>query len=482
MAMILFGKKLRRCMKKNKLFLVLLIIAYCIHSKEWVDFIIEGGSVLTMTGPKDIIENGAVAVRGNTIVGVGKASAIFDKFKTWKMIHAQDSVIMPGLINGHIHAGMTFMRGLADDVSLDKWLSALWKVEAYIVDKDFVYWSTQLACREMLKGGITTFADIYYYVNESAQAAADCGIRAIIAQTVIDKFQIPGCPTLDTNFSYLENFIQVWKNHRLITPAVGPHAIYTCSPETLQKCKAISEKYAIPYLIHASESDWENSEVLKQHGKRPIELLNSLGILNKFAVLAHCVKITEDEMDIIAKSGASVIHNPGSNAKLAVGIAPITKMLERKVTIGLGTDSAASNNALDLWKEMYAATSYQKLLTQDPTALKAYSVLEMATINGAKALGKGNEIGSLEVGKKADIIIVKLNGAHQQPMYDIPSQLVYSSKSCDVDAVIIDGKTVWNGLKFTNEEAMSWHSKVNISDKILQYSNAIKKTVKGNDE
>ncbi len=449
--------------------LLWLLLNGCIMAYESADMIIHNGILLTMNDQKQIIPNGAIAINGDTIVAVGSSADIMEKYHSNTIIDAHGSVIMPGLINGHTHAGMTFMRGLADDMILNEWLEALWKVEKNIVDEEFVYWSTQVACYEMIKGGITTFADIYYFVDHAAQAAVDFKMRAVIAQTVIDAFPIPGCSSVEKNFNYLECFIEKWQHHPLITPAVGPHATYTCSEETLKECEKYSAKYSVPLLIHASESIWENETVLQKYGKRPIALLDSLGMLNERTVLAHCVKVTDEELNLVADRGASIIHNPCSNMKLGSGTAPITSMLSKKIPVGLGTDSAASNNALDLWSEMKNAALLQKLALEDCSALDAYSVLEMATIKGAQALGKGHEIGSLEAGKKADLILVKQDKVHQTPSYSIPSQLVYASRSSDVDTVIINGTLI-----MADRKVLVLEDKDMFKEKIQYYTQKIK--------
>lgn len=406
-----------------------------------VDTLFYNGPLLTMKPGQDVIERGALAVKGDTIVAVGSSDDLLKQYNSAIKIDVAGSLLMPGLINGHTHAGMTLMRGLVDDMALKPWLQRLWKIEQASLDDAFVYWSTMLACYEMVCGGVTTYVDTYYYVDASARVAEKMGIRAVVGQTVIDEFPMPGSSSLDELFVATEDYIRRWKGHALVTPAVGPHALYTCTPTTLRRCQELAEKYDIPVLLHLAETCQENETSLRRYGKRSIELLAAEGLLSQRLIAAHCVDVTEHEITLLRDAGVRVVHNPSSNMKLGVGVAPLCAFIEQGIVVGLGTDSAVSNNALNIWAEAKQAALLQKVV-RGSDALDAYTVLEMATIRGAQAIGCGDTIGSLEVGKKADIIVVSQHRFHQMPIYSIPSQLVYASRSSDVETVMINGKLI----------------------------------------
>jgi 5-methylthioadenosine/S-adenosylhomocysteine deaminase len=363
---------------------------------------------------------------------------------------------MPGLINSHIHAPMALFRGLADDLPLKKWLEEyIFPVEAKWVHEEFVYWGTLLAIAEMLRSGTTTFADGYFFEEQVAQAVRQSGMRSLLGQGVLD-FPTPDSPSPAESLKKAEAFIEAYTDSPLIRATIFPHSVYTCSPVLLKRCKELADRHGLPMVIHVAETRSEVEEISKKYGKTPVHYMESLGILSPSLIACHCVWLTEAEMDLLARRGVKVAHNPESNMKLASGVAPVPELLARGVTVGLGTDGCASNNNLDLFQEMDSAAKLHKVHRLDPTVMPSEVVLEMATLGGAKVVGLEKEIGSLEVGKKADIIILDLNRPHLQPIYSIISHLVYSATGADVRDVIIDGKLIMQDRKLLtlDEEAV----------------------------
>ena len=437
--------------------------------KKAVDLLIANGTVLTMNQQKDIIEKGAVAVQDGEIVAVGLMGEIEQKYTAKKVIDAGGQVVLPGLINAHTHASMIFFRGFADDLLLMDWLHALFPEEKEHVTADFVYWGAKLACYEMIKGGITTFVDMYYFEDKVAQAAYEMGMRAILGETIIG-FPTPDSPSYKEALEYTKSFVKKWNNNPLITPAVAPHACYTCSEEMLLASKELSQQYDVPLITHVSETESEIEQVLEKHNMRPVGYLDSLGMLNERLIAAHCVHLNNDEIALLKQKKVGVAHCPISNMKIAAGIAPVRDLLAQNVFVGLGTDSAASNNALDMFAEMKTATLLQKVATGNATVLNAYQTLELATIGGARAIHMDAQIGSLEVGKKADITIVAMDAIHQIPVYNIVSQLVYATKASDVQTVIIDGKVVMQDCVLATESELK-----ELKQKVTHFKKLIKK-------
>lgn len=407
---------------------------------ERVDLIIENGTILTMDANDAVIPDGFVAVRGDTIVSVGGQSG-HSAPEARRRIDARGGLILPGLVNAHTHAAMSLFRGLADDLPLMEWLEHyIFPVEQRM-DPDFVYTGTLLACAEMIGSGTTTFCDMYLFEQQVAEAARTAGMRCVVGEVLYD-FPSPNYGPLDKGFAYTEALIREWRDDPLVNIAVEPHAIYTCSPELLQRAHALAEKWDVPLVMHVAETHTEVEQVQERYGRHPFEHLASLGILDAHFVADHCVHVDEAEMDCMAEHGVRVVENPESNMKLASGVAPIPELQRRGIRVGLGTDGCASNNNLDLFGEMDTTAKLHKVDTMDPTTLDARTVLRMATREGAEVLGLGHVVGSIEKGKKADVIVVDTNKPHLTPLYNPFSHLVYAAGPHDVAATIIHGQVI----------------------------------------
>lgn len=411
-------------------------------ANEKADLLIAGGTVVTMDGQRRVIDDGAVAIRGDSIVAVGSRAEIESSFEALKTIDAHGALIMPGLINGHAHAAMSLFRGLADDLSLDDWLKKyIFPAEARNVTEDFVVWGTRLGLLEMLRGGITTYADMYYFEDGVARVTKEAGMRGVLGETIID-FPAPDNKTLAAAFTYTQDYLTHWKGDPLIVAAVAPHSIYTCSEKTLQDAAALARRNGAPILIHIAEAPFELEQSRAKHGLTPVGYLERIGVLGPDVVGAHCVWVDQADIASLAHFGVGCINNPSSNMKTAAGVMPVVEMLAAGEAIGLATDGAASNNNQDMFEEMDLASKLQKSSRRDPRALPAEQVVEMATIGGAQALHLDKRIGSLEAGKKADVILISLDAPHATPMYNVYSQLVYALKASDVKTVVIAGKIV----------------------------------------
>jgi 5-methylthioadenosine/S-adenosylhomocysteine deaminase len=412
--------------------------------KKQSDIIISGGTLLTMSGTGEIIDNPRIAIEGGIIQSVEQGGNSPRKEEgAAEFIDASGSVILPGLVNTHTHLPMVCFRGLADDLPLMEWLNDyIFPAEAKYVNRDMVYHSSMLAIAEMILSGTTTFCDGYFYESSVAQAAVDAGMRAVPCQGFID-FPTIELPDHGKNRQIGESFVKKWSGvSPLIIPAFFCHAPYTCSPETLTVIKELSRETEVLYLIHLAETKEEEATIRQRYGTTPVRHLQNLGVLDEDTVAVHCNWLDDEEISILARSGTKVSHNPESSMKLAAGIAPISKMMAAGITVGLGTDGAASNNDLDLLREMDTAAKLHKLSTMDPTVMDAESVVKMATIGGARLLGLDDRIGSIEAGKAADIIIVDMNKPHLTPMYNPYSHLVYAASGSDVATVIINGAVV----------------------------------------
>ena len=415
-----------------------------------IDLIVAGDHVVTMDAERTIIVDGAVAVDDGVIIAVGKASDIRGSYTARQTIDGGSRVVMPGLVNGHSHAAMTLLRGVADDLALMDWLNNyIFPAEVQFVDAEFVRIGTELACWEMIRGGTTTFVDMYYYPDTIAEVVDACGMRALISATVIDQ-RSPDAEGADDSIAKGVAFIERWqgRNSR-ITPIFGPHANYTLNAEQLAATRAAALEHDVPISIHMSESPFEVQYSKDTFGMTSIELFESIGFFEGPTIAAHVVWPTEQEIPILARRKVGVIHNPTSNMKIASGIAPVTDMLAAGVRVGLGTDGAASNNDLDMWEEMRLAAFLQKVEQMNPEVLPATTVLAMATIGGATAIGLGDVTGSLEVGKRADIIQVAFDDVHHVPTFDVVSHLVYVSDEQDVATVIVDGNVLMQDGVFT---------------------------------
>ena len=406
-----------------------------------IDLIIKGDHIVSMDAAGTVIEDGAIAVDEGVIVAIGSAADIEARYSAVNTLSGENRVVMPGLVNAHTHAAMTLLRGVADDLALREWLqNYIFPAEVEFVDAEFVRIGTELACWEMIRGGTTTIVDMYYYPDTIAEVIDSCGLRALISATVIDQ-RSPDAEGADDSIAKGSGFIERWlgRNSR-ITPIFGPHANYTLDAEQLQATREAALKYGVPISIHVSESQFEVQNSQNLYGMPSIEMLESIDFFDGPTIAAHVIWPTEQEIPILAERKVGVIHNPTSNMKLASGIAPIAEMLDAGVRVGLGTDGAASNNDLDMWEEMRLAAFLQKIGLMDPEALPATAVLRMATSGGAEAIGLGEEIGSLVVGKRADIIQVAFDDVHHIPTFDVVSHLVYVNDEQDVASVVVDGK------------------------------------------
>jgi 5-methylthioadenosine/S-adenosylhomocysteine deaminase len=402
---------------------------------------ITGGTIITMDADRRIIENGVIAIRGSEIVRVGRSEEMRG-LRARQTINARGKVIIPGLINTHTHIPMTLFRGIADDMDLDEWLTRfIFPAEAKNVNEAFVRAGTRLGLAEMIRGGTTTYCDMYYFEDAIADETKRAGVRGVLGETVLD-FPAPDNKTWDAGLAYSERFIRKWRNDPLIVAAIAPHAPYTVSREHLLAARDLSTKLDAPLIIHVAETKKERDDILAQKGDTPANYLNKIGFLNERVIAAHTVFVTEQEIDIFKQKGVGSAHNPQSNMKLASGVAPVPQMLRKDVAVGLGTDGAASNNDLNMWEEMDTAAKLHKLYSGDPKTLPAESAFEMATIRGARALDLDKLIGSLEVGKRADIVIVDFDDLNQTPYFNFYSHLVYATKADDVRTVVINGRIV----------------------------------------
>lgn len=399
--------------------------------------------MITQDNQRRIIENGAMAVRGERIVGVGTKAEIDARYRAKQRLDRPDAILAPGLINTHTHAAMSLFRGIADDLKLQDWLEKfIFPAEAKNVSADFVRWGTRLGCLEMLLGGTTTFTDMYYFEDVVAEAAKEAGMRGVLGETIIG-FPVADNKTPAEALVYTEKYLTRFKGDPLVVAAVAPHALYTNSDETLKATRALANKHGAPLLIHLSETKKENDDAQAQRKMSPTKALDSLGMFNGRTVAAHCVWVDEDDMGILKQRGVGVAHCPSSNMKLASGAAPVARMLALDIAVGLGPDGpAGSNNDFNLFEEMDLAAKLAKVTTLNPQTLPATAALEMATIRGARALGMEKEIGSLETGKRADAILVRIDRPHAVPMYDAVSQMVYALKAGDVRDVMVNGKPV----------------------------------------
>ncbi len=403
------------------------------------DILVHNGTILTMDSQNTIISDGMLAISGSTISYIGKNEK--GPIKANKELDTQGGLILPGLINSHTHAAMSLFRGLADDLPLMEWLhNYIFPVEGKM-DADFVRVGTLLACAEMILSGTTTFCDMYLFEEEVARAAKEAGMRSVVGEVIYD-FPSPNYGTLEKGFMYTEELIERWKKDPLINIAVEPHSLFTCGEELLVKANDLALKKGVPLILHLAETKEEVTEIEKRFGKRPVQHLKDLGLLSSHLIVDHCVHINKSEIELLAENNVCIVHNPESNMKLASGVAPVPDMIAKGITVGLGTDGCASNNNLDLFGEMDMAAKLHKVNNLDPTVMNAQTLVKMATIDGAKVLGLEKITGSLEVGKRADLIVIDTNKPHLVPMYNPYSHLVYAASGHDVTHSIIDGNIV----------------------------------------
>ena len=420
----------------------------CRHpGRPTVSLIVTGESVVTMDPSRRVLSPGAVAIDGSTIVAVGRPAEIAARFAAADRIDAPRAVVLPGLVNTHTHAAMVLFRGLADDLALMDWLRHyVFPAEAKTVSPAMVREGTRLALLEMIESGTTTFADMYYFEEEVGRATKSAGLRGVLGETIIG-FPVPDAATPADALRRAEAFMNEFAGDELITPVPAPHSPYTVDEASLRAARDLAVRHRVPLLIHLAETADEVDVVRRAHHATPTAWLDQIGVLGPNVVAAHCIWVTDDDIAVLRRRGVAVSHNPESNMKLASGVAPIPKYLAAGVTVGLGTDGAASNNALDMFGAMREAAFLHKLATGDPRVLPAETVLEMATLGGARALGLDSKIGSLEVGKRADLIVVSMQGARQTPLYNPVSHLVYVSKGGDVDTTIVNGRVLMRGRR-----------------------------------
>ncbi len=406
---------------------------------EHFDIVIKNATIITMNHERQVIQGGFICTKGDKIQALGKGDPPSGAHST--EIDARGGLLLPGLINCHTHASMTLFRGLADDLPLMEWLEQyIFPVESQM-DGGFVKVGALLACAEMIMSGTTTFCDMYLFEDQVAEAAAEAGMRCLVGEVLYD-FPSPNYGPLEKGFDYTEELINKWQGHPLVSIAVEPHSLFTCSPDLLKRAGELAEKYQVPLIIHVAETRAEIQEVQKRYGKGPVALLKDLGLLKPNLIADHCVHLSQNEMEELASARVRVAHNPESNMKLASGVAPVPEMINLGIPVGIGTDGCASNNNLDMLSEMDTAAKLHKLHKMDPTAIDALTTLEMGTIRAAQVLGMDHLVGSLEVGKKADFIIVDVDKPHLIPLYNPYSQVVYAASGHDVSHSVIDGRLV----------------------------------------
>ena len=413
------------------------------QNSRQVSTVVTGGIVVTVDSGLNVYNPGAVAIDGTNIVAVGPAGDVVARYRGRQRVDVNGAVVIPGLINTHTHAPMVLYRGLADDLPLQEWLEKyIFPAEAKTVSRSMVQAGTRLAALEMIRSGTTTYADMYYFEEEIARVTKAAGIRGVLGQTII-QFPVADAKTPQDALSRAEAFIKEFERDELIVPAVAPHAAYTNDGKTLLASRALATKYNVPILIHVAETEPELKNSQAAHdGMSPVQYLQSIGFWGPRTVANHGVWVSASDMTVLRSHGVAVSHNPESNMKLASGIAPVPDYLSAGITVGLGTDGAASNNDLDMFEAMRMAALLHKVSTRDPRTIPASTALEMATINGARALGLDTQTGSLEAGKRADLVVVSMDSARQTPMYDPISHLVYASRGDDVRSVMVNGRFV----------------------------------------
>ncbi|TYT75214.1 amidohydrolase family protein [Desulfobotulus mexicanus] len=415
------------------------------------DILIENGWILTMDPENTVFEKGSLAISGESILAVGKAEDL-SHIEAREKVDARGGVILPGFVNVHTHASMTLFRGLADDLPLMRWLEDhIFPAEARLTP-ELVRLGAELACLEMMASGTTTFCDMYLFENAVAEAADTAGMRAVVGEVLYD-FPSPCYGPIEKGFLHVEEMIGRWKYHPRITIALKPHSPYLCAPELLSRAFDMAETHNLPFVIHLAETAAETETIKKTYGKSPVAHLADLGLLSQRTLAAHCVKMDEADIELFAMKGSSVAHNPQSNMKLASGIAPVPAFLKAGITVGIGTDGAASNNDLNMLSEMRSAALIHKVTSADPTLMDAGTILRMATIDGAKCLGLDEITGSLEEGKQADIILMDTDKPHMTPLYNPFSQVVYAAGRNDIRDVFVAGKGIYRNRCHTTLDA-----------------------------
>ena len=410
--------------------------------------VITGKYLLTQDSNQTIIENGGIAILNDQIIEINDGQALLNKYPEAIQIVEEHGLIMPGLINTHTHAAMACFRGIADDLPLMQWLQEyIFPVEAKLTP-DIVYHSTLLSICEMIKSGTTSFCDMYLFAADVARAADEAGMRAWIGEVLYD-FPSPNYGDMENGFRYTEDLFTKYSDHSLINITIDPHSVYTCSPELLKRLGDMAAEKNALYVIHLSENQDEVNTCMERYGCSPVMHLENLGLLNEMVVADHCVMVTDDEIKLMAERRVKISHCPESNMKLASGIAPVEKMLDAGITVGIGTDGSASNNDVDMFGEMNTVAKIHKVARMDPTAMNASTTLNSATIGGATVLNAEHKIGSLEIGKKADLIVLDLNQPHLTPIYNPISHLVYAARGSDVIHSVINGRIVMQNRHLT---------------------------------
>ena len=423
--------------------------------REPVDLLVLGGTIVTMDQTRRIIDDGGIAVSKGRIVAIGPRAEIEGRYSSRQRVSAAGKVITPGLINGHTHIPMVLFRGLADDLDLQEWLTKyIFPAEAKNVTEEFVRVGTRLGLAEMIRGGTTTYCDMYYFEDAIADETAKAGVRGVLGETIID-FPVADNKTNAEGMAYVEKFVTRWKGHELIVPAIAPHAPYTVSEEHLKAVRAFSDRTNVPIVTHISETKREVDDSVKANGASPVAYLDRIGFLNERVIAAHMVWPQGSDIAILKRHGVGVVHNPQSNMKLASGVAPVPKMLTEKLFVGLGTDGAASNNDLNMWEEMDTVAKLHKVFSGDPKVISAQEAFELATIRGAEALHLEKDIGSLETGKRADLLVIDRDTLNQIPLYNVYSDLVYATKAADVESVIINGRIVMRNRRLLTLDEVS---------------------------
>jgi 5-methylthioadenosine/S-adenosylhomocysteine deaminase len=434
-------------LRSSSCFVAAAFLLFFQGQRQTASLILTGGIVVAMDPSGRVVSPGAVAIDGRTIAAVDTPDAIASRYSSQTVIDTTGQVVMPGLINTHTHAPMVLYRGLADDLALMDWLQKyIFPAESKTVTPDFVRAGTRLAALEMIQSGTTTYADMYYFEEEIARVTSEAGLRGVLGQTII-QFPVADAKTPKEGLARTEAFIKEFANDDLIVPAVAPHSMYTLDAETLKAARSLADRTHVPVLLHLSETSDENRTSTEAHKASPTAYLEGLGFWGPRTVAAHGVWLSPADMTILARHHVSVSHNPESNMKLASGTAKISDMQRAGIIVSLGTDGAASNNDLDMFEAMRQAAFLAKLQTSDPRAVPARRALEMATIDGARALGMETLIGSLEAGKRADLITVSMTAARQTPMYDPLSHLVYVTRGDDVRTTIVNGRILMRDRK-----------------------------------
>ncbi|HEV7745302.1 MAG TPA: amidohydrolase [Pyrinomonadaceae bacterium] len=434
-----------------------------------VDLLVLNGTLVTMDKERHVIPDAGVAVEHGRIVAVGPSADILSMYSAAERVDANGKLIIPGLINGHTHVPMTLFRGLADDLDLQEWLTKyIFPAEAKNVTEEFVRAGTRLGLAEMIRGGTTTYCDMYYFEDAIADETSKAGVRGVLGETVID-FPVADNKTNAEAMAYVERYVKKWQGNELIVPAVAPHAPYTVSEEHLKAIRAFSDRTGAPIVTHISETKREVDDSLKAKGASPVDYLYRIGFLSDRVIAAHMVWPNPGEIEILKRAGVGVVHNPQSNMKLASGVAPVPKMIAEGLRVGLGTDGAASNNDLSMWEEMDTAAKLHKLISNDPKVMTAEQAFELATISGARALHMEKEIGSIEKGKRADLVLVNRDALNQIPLYNVYSDLVYATKASDVETVIINGRVVMRDRRLLtlNEAAIKAEARI-FREKIIK--------------